>query len=128
MCKSHLLALSEQKKSWPTAEARWHKLHSLLTNNKCSHNPRSCDCVQRFPLNFFPYIPLTCHVSVLFPPISLRSTAVPLYQTSIPHHTIIIYIHLQLTQLPSNFCFIFICSMNSAWPQLSTKLISKLGN
>jgi hypothetical protein len=51
---------------------------------KVSH--QLLDRVQRFPLNFSPYIPLTCHVSVLSPPISSRSTAVPLYQTSIPHH------------------------------------------
>jgi hypothetical protein len=35
------------------------------------------DYVQRFPLNFSPYIPLTCHVSILSPPISSHSTAVP---------------------------------------------------
>jgi hypothetical protein len=29
------------------------------------------------PLNLSPYIPLTCHVSVLFPPISPPCTAVP---------------------------------------------------
>jgi hypothetical protein len=35
------------------------------------------DCVQRLSLNFSPYIPLTCHVSVLFPPISSSCTTVP---------------------------------------------------
>jgi hypothetical protein len=35
------------------------------------------DCLQRLPLNFSPYITLTCHVSVLFPPISPPYTAVP---------------------------------------------------
>jgi hypothetical protein len=37
----------------------------------------SLDCLQRLPLNLAPYIPLTCHVSVLFPPISQPCTAVP---------------------------------------------------
>jgi hypothetical protein len=78
--------------------------------------PDRLDYLQWFTLNFSLYIPLTCHVSVLFPPISPRSTAVPLYQTSIPHHTNILYFHHQLTQLPSNICFIFIWSMNSVRP------------
>jgi hypothetical protein len=35
------------------------------------------DCLQRLLLNLAPYIPLTCHVSVLFLPISQPCTAVP---------------------------------------------------
>jgi hypothetical protein len=98
------------------------------TNSTCLGVNSYLDCVKRFPLNFSPYISLTRHVSVLFPLYLHALQRFPLYQTSISHHINIIYFHLQLTQLPSNFCFIFICSMNSVRPQLSTQLISKLRN
>jgi hypothetical protein len=48
-----------------------------LTVHETWHQTSGSDCLQRFPLNFSPYIPLTCHVSILSPPISPRSTAVP---------------------------------------------------
>jgi hypothetical protein len=55
------------------------------------------DCVQRFPLNFSPYISLTCHVSFLFPLYLHALQRFPLYQTSIPHYnykiTFSIYFH-----------------------------------
>jgi hypothetical protein len=40
----------------------------------CGRVVRLCSAIF---LNFSPYISLTCHISVLFPPISSRSTAVP---------------------------------------------------
>jgi hypothetical protein len=67
-------------------------------------------CVQRLPLNFSPYIPLTCHVSVLFPlylhPVQrfpLNSSPIPHYNHKIPFS---IPIHYLLSIFPTNkyFC------------------------
>jgi hypothetical protein len=54
-----------------------HVIHHVTVWQLLQQRVPPSDCLQPFPLNFSPYISLTCHVSVLSPPISPRSTAVP---------------------------------------------------
>jgi hypothetical protein len=57
------------------------------------------DCLQRFPLNFSPYILFPCHIITLSPLYIHLLQWFPLYHLSKSHHAIKIKIALQLTQL-----------------------------
>jgi hypothetical protein len=80
-------------------------LVSSVRGDFLRYSLRLCSTV---PLNFSPYIPLTCHISVLFPPISQRSTVVPpisnLYTPPQQYYI--------LSSSTNSFTFQFFCTNN----------------